>query len=99
MIFTKPDIDENSLGKYDFNTFDVMMRLMESAIVKNIRSKVGLSDYLLTAKSNETDIVDGLLSGGDTIHKTIWCWKSVSKGRSSSEKRTKRKTFELKLRE
>ena len=63
---TTVDIDENSLGKYDLILLDVMMPEVDGiSYCKNIRSKVDCPIIFLTAKAMETDIVDGLLSGGD----------------------------------
>ena len=63
---TTADIDENSLGKYDLILLDVMMPEVDGiSYCKNIRSKVDCPIIFLTAKTMETDIVDGLLSGGD----------------------------------
>lgn len=63
---TTVDIDENSLRKYDLILLDVMMPEVDGiSYCKNIRSKVDCPIIFLTAKAMETDIVDGLLSGGD----------------------------------
>ena len=63
---TTADIDENSLGKYDLILLDVMMPEVDGiSYCKNIRSKVDCPIIFLTAKTMESDIVDGLLSGGD----------------------------------
>lgn len=63
---TTADINENSLGKYDLILLDVMMPEVDGiSYCKNIRSKVDCPIIFLTAKTMESDIVDGLLSGGD----------------------------------
>ena len=63
---TTADIDENSLGKYDLILLDVMMPEVDGiSYCKNIRSKVDCPIIFLTAKTMESDIVDGLLSGGN----------------------------------
>lgn len=63
---TTADIDENSLGKYDLILLDVMMPEVDGiSYCKKIRSKVDCPIIFLTAKITESDIVDGLLSGGD----------------------------------
>ena len=63
---TTADIDENSLGKYDLILLDVMMLEVDGiSYCKKIRSKVDCPIIFLTAKTMESDIVDGLLSGGD----------------------------------
>lgn len=63
---TTADIDENSLVKYDLILLDVMMPEVDGiSYCKKIRSKVDCPIIFLTAKTMESDIVDGLLSGGD----------------------------------
>lgn len=63
---TTADIDENSFGKYDLVLLDVMMPEVDGiSYCKKIRNKVDCPILFLTAKSMESDIVDGLLSGGD----------------------------------
>ena len=63
---TTTDVDENSLGKYDLVLLDVMMPEVDGiSYCKKIRNKVDCPILFLTAKTMESDIVDGLLSGGD----------------------------------
>lgn len=63
---TTKKIDENKLGKYDLILLDVMMPEMDGiSYCKKIRNKVDCPILFLTAKSMESDIVEGLLSGGD----------------------------------
>ncbi len=71
---TTADIDENSLGKYDLILLDVMMPEVDGiSYCKNIRSKVDCPIIFLTAKTMESDIVDGLLSGGDDYITKPFC--------------------------
>ena len=63
---TTTDVDENSLGKYDLVLLDVMMPEVDGiSYCKKIRNKVDCPIRFLTAKTMESDIVEGLLSGGD----------------------------------
>ena len=63
---TTTDVDENSLGKYDLVLLDVMMPEVDGiSYCKKIRNKVDCPILFLTAKTMESDIVEGLLSGGD----------------------------------
>jgi len=63
---TATDVDENSLGKYDLVLLDVMMPEVDGvSYCKKIRKKVDCPILFLTAKTMESDIVEGLLSGGD----------------------------------
>ena len=63
---TTTDVDENSLRKYDLVLLDVMMPEVDGiSYCKKIRNKVDCSILFLTAKTMESDIVEGLLSGGD----------------------------------
>lgn len=63
---TTTDVDENSLGKYDLILIDVMMPDVDGiSYCKKIRNKVDCPILFLTAKTMESDIVEGLLSGGD----------------------------------
>ena len=63
---TTTDVDENSLGKYDLVLLDVMMHEVDGiSYCKKIRNKVDCPILFLTAKIMESDIVEGLLSGGD----------------------------------
>ena len=63
---TTTDVDENSLGKYDLVLLDVMMPVVDGiSYCKIIRNKVDCPILFLTAKTMESDIVEGLLSGGD----------------------------------
>lgn len=60
------DVDENSLRKYDLVLLDVMMPEVDGiSYCKKIRNKVDCPILFLTAKTMESDIVEGLLSGGD----------------------------------
>ena len=60
------EVDENRLGKYDLILLDVMMPGIDGiSFCKKIRNKVDCPIIFLTAKTMETDIVEGLLSGGD----------------------------------
>lgn len=59
-------LDENKLGSYDLILLDIMMPGIDGiSLCKKIRSKVDSPILFLTAKTMETDIVEGLLSGGD----------------------------------
>ncbi len=63
---TTTDVDENSLRKYDLVLLDVMMPEVDGiSYCKKIRNKVDCPILFLTAKTMESDIVEGLLSGGD----------------------------------
>ncbi len=63
---TTTDVDENSLRKYDLVLLDVMMPKVDGiSYCKKIRNKVDCPILFLTAKTMESDIVEGLLSGGD----------------------------------
>lgn len=63
---TTTDVDENSLGKYDLVLLDVMMPEVDGiSYCKKIRNKVDCPILFLTAKTMESDIVEGLLNGGD----------------------------------
>lgn len=63
---TTTEIDEHSLGKYDLILLDVMMPGVDGiSYCKKIRNKVDCPILFLTAKTMESDIVEGLLSGGD----------------------------------
>lgn len=63
---TTTDVDENSLRKYDLVLLDVMMPEVDGiSYCKKIRNKVDCPILFLTAKIMESDIVEGLLSGGD----------------------------------
>ena len=60
------EIDENKLNKYDLILLDVMMPGIDGiSFCKKIRDKVDCPILFLTAKTMESDIVEGLLSGGD----------------------------------
>ena len=63
---TTTDVDENSLRKYDLVLLDVMMPEVDGiSYCKKIRNKVDCPILFLTAKTMESDIVEGFLSGGD----------------------------------
>ena len=63
---TTTDVDENNLRKYDLVLLDVMMPEVDGiSYCKKIRNKVDCPILFLTAKTMESDIVEGLLSGGD----------------------------------
>lgn len=66
-IYQNPlQIDENKLGKYDLILLDVMMPNIDGiSYCKKIRSKVDCPILFLTAKIMESDVVEGLLCGGD----------------------------------
>ncbi|MBJ8326203.1 response regulator transcription factor [Streptococcus pacificus] len=66
-IYQNPsELDENKLGKYDLILLDVMMPGIDGiSFCKQIRRKVDSPILFLTAKTMESDIVEGLLSGGD----------------------------------
>lgn len=60
------EVDEKDLRKYDLILLDVMMPGMDGMrFCKKIRTIVDCPILFLTAKSMESDIVEGLLSGGD----------------------------------
>lgn len=60
------ELDENRLSKYDLILLDVMMPNIDGiSFCKKIRNKVDCPILFLTAKTMESDIVEGLLCGGD----------------------------------
>lgn len=60
------EIDDEGLNKYDLILMDVMMPGIDGiSLCKRIRSKVDCPIIFLTAKTMESDIVEGLLCGGD----------------------------------
>lgn len=66
-IYQSPKaVDASHLGQYDLILLDVMMPEVDGmSYCKKIRHKVDCPIIFLTAKSMESDIVEGLLSGGD----------------------------------
>lgn len=66
-IFENPSlIDEDKLNIYDLILLDIMMPNVDGiSFCKSIREKVDCPIIFITAKTMETDIVEGLLSGGD----------------------------------
>ena len=66
-IYQSPNaVAANQLSQYDLILLDVMMPEVDGmSYCKKIRHKVDCPIIFLTAKSMESDIVEGLLSGGD----------------------------------
>lgn len=59
-------IDKSKLTSYDLIILDIMMPGIDGiSFCKDIRNTVDCPIIFLSAKSMESDIVDGLLSGGD----------------------------------
>ncbi len=91
------DIDE--LGKYDLIILDVMMPEIDGiSFCKKIRGKVSCPILFLTAKTMESDIVEGLLCGGDDyITKPVGVEELLARVEAHLRRENREKQFSLNL--
>ncbi|MDO4666983.1 MAG: response regulator transcription factor [Streptococcus sp.] len=99
-IYQNPsELDEDQLTKYDLILLDIMMPNIDGiSFCKQIRNKVDCPILFLTAKTMESDIVDGLLSGGDDyITKPFGIQELLARVEAHLRREQREKHFSLNL--
>lgn len=93
------DLDESKLSKYDLILLDVMMPNIDGiSFCKKIRGKVDCPILFLTARTMESDIVEGLLCGGDDyITKPFGVQELLARVEAHLRREQREKHFSLNL--